>query len=72
VFRGTVQELAARTDINGDRRPVVNVQLDFDHSALPELRPGATVHAKIACGRKSLGYVWLHDVVEAVRGWWLF
>jgi hypothetical protein len=26
-----------------------------------------TVRARIACGRRSLGYVWLHDLWDAVR-----
>jgi hypothetical protein len=41
----------------------------------PELRfqrPGATAVAKIACGRRSLGYVWLHELWDAVRGWLVF
>ena len=32
----------------------------------------ATVTAKIECGRRSLGYVWLHDLLDAIRSWVLF
>jgi len=28
--------------------------------------------AKIACGRRSLGYVWLHELWDTVRGWLVF
>jgi hypothetical protein len=31
------------------------------------LRPGATVVARVHCGRRSLAYVWLHEFWEAVR-----
>lgn len=34
---------------------------------LPPLRPGAEATAKIYCGRRALGYVWLHDAVDFVR-----
>jgi hypothetical protein len=30
-------------------------------------RPGATVVARIHCGRRSLGFVWLHEFWEAIR-----
>jgi len=31
------------------------------------VRPGTTVIAEIDCGRRSLGFVWLHDLWEAIR-----
>jgi hypothetical protein len=37
--------------------------------AIPHRLAGAGVVARIDCGRRSLGYVWLHDAIEAVRGW---
>lgn len=35
-------------------------------------RPGATVVARIRCGERSVGYVWLHDLIDAIRTrvWW--
>ena len=35
-------------------------------------RPGATVAARIRCGERALGYVWLHELIDAVRTrvWW--
>ncbi|QDT14713.1 HlyD family efflux transporter periplasmic adaptor subunit [Alienimonas californiensis] len=35
-------------------------------------RPGATVVARIRCGERALGYVWLHDLIDAARTrlWW--
>jgi hypothetical protein len=32
-----------------------------------DLRPGATVTTKIYCGRASIGYVWLHDLIAFVQ-----
>ncbi len=37
-----------------------------------DLRPGATVTAKVYCGRRSLGYVWFHDLLAFVQSRILF
>jgi multidrug efflux pump subunit AcrA (membrane-fusion protein) len=50
----------------------VNVALDtheFDDATRSELRPGVSARAQIACGRRSVGYVWLHDIWDAAIGW---
>jgi hypothetical protein len=47
----------------------VKATLDFDETGMPNLRPGATVYARIHCGRKPLGYVWFHQLLERLRGW---
>ena len=71
-YRGAVREVAARTSVNDTGRPVVNVTIAFDESRVAELRPGATVYARVLCGQRALGYVWLHDLIEAARRWLLF
>jgi hypothetical protein len=38
----------------------------------PQVRPGASVRARVLCGEHSLGYVWTHDLVNAARVWWEF
>jgi hypothetical protein len=40
--------------------------------ATRELRPGVTARAEIACGRKPIGYVWLHDIWDAAIEWLRF
>jgi hypothetical protein len=53
----------------------VNVALDKDglaDAARDELRPGVSARAQIACGRRAVGYVWLHDIWDAVVGWLRF
>jgi multidrug efflux pump subunit AcrA (membrane-fusion protein) len=72
VYQGTVRHLAARTEINEENRPVVKLKLDFEQHSVPGLRPGATIFARIDCGQKPLGYVWLHDLIETIRGWLFF
>jgi multidrug efflux pump subunit AcrA (membrane-fusion protein) len=71
-YKGTLHHIASRTEVADDKRSVVRVTLDVDKNNIPELRPGATVHAKIHCGQKSLAYVWFHEVVETALNWFRF
>ena len=58
-------------------RPTIEVVVAFDKHELTEaaqrdLRPGVTARAEIDCGRRSLGYVWLHDLWDAAITWLRF
>ncbi len=58
-------------------RPTVEVVVAFDKNELTEaaqreLRPGVTARAEIDCGRRALGYVWLHDLWDAAITWLRF
>jgi hypothetical protein len=46
--------------------------LDLTAAARRELRPGVSARAQIECGRRSLGYVWLHDIWDKAVEWWEF
>ena len=71
-FTGYVQEIGQVTDAVEGQDPSVVVRVAIDKVELPELRPGATVSARVKCGRRPLGYVWLHDVLEFVQSQVLF
>jgi multidrug efflux pump subunit AcrA (membrane-fusion protein) len=71
-FEGVIRRVASRTEASDDDRPVVRVTVDVDEKAIGELRPGATIFAKIDCGTRTAAYVWFHDVVEAVQSWLRF
>lgn len=47
--------------------PVVNAIAKFDFPPTIEQRPGAKIVANIHCGTRSLGYVWFHELIDAVR-----
>ncbi|MEK6236065.1 MAG: HlyD family efflux transporter periplasmic adaptor subunit [Planctomycetales bacterium] len=66
---GTVQEIALQADLDPTAGSIILITVKFDKSQLSPamLRPGAGVTAKIHCGRRSIGYVWLHDHVDWVR-----
>ena len=71
-FTGQLKEIGQIADVSEAEEPTVVVRVAIDKVDLPEMRPGTTVTARVDCGRKSLGYVWLHDVIEFVQSQVLF
>jgi multidrug efflux pump subunit AcrA (membrane-fusion protein) len=73
TFEGRIREVwpVAEPAANGGPA-TVRVLADFDRAELEQLRPGATVLAKIHCGRRPLGYVWFHGIFEAIQALWFF
>ena len=55
------------TELDVDQKPGVLVTVRINRDQIPQLRPGATVLPKIHCGRKPIGYVWFHDLWDALR-----
>lgn len=67
TYQGSLERIGMRTELDSGDRPVVTAMVTVDKRQLAELRPGATVIARIDCGRRSLGYVWFHGLLEALR-----
>lgn len=57
--------LATDLDQEGELSTMATVPLN--HSDIPDLRPGSNVIARIHCGRRSLGYVWLREFLEFLQ-----
>ena len=55
--QGTVSEIARSAEVHGEEGNTVLIKVAIDKKDLPDLRPGATVTAKVYCGRRSIGYV---------------
>jgi len=70
--RGTLGPLAARTEVTEAEGAFVLAHVQLDRDEIGEPIPGTTATAWIHCGRRSIGYVWLHDVVDAIRSWLFF
>ncbi len=76
---GHISEVCVTASVEPDHnnkaaKPTVLVKVALDSlkpsdAAGGELRPGVSARAQIDCGRRSLGYVWLHDIWDAVIGW---
>jgi multidrug efflux pump subunit AcrA (membrane-fusion protein) len=72
VLRGTLERVGMRTEIIENEGAVVLATVRIDRDEVPELVPGAGVVARVHCGRRAVGYVWLHDLIDAIRSWFLF
>jgi multidrug efflux pump subunit AcrA (membrane-fusion protein) len=67
TYRGRVLEMSLSSEFDDASQSHVRVIVGFDRNQITLLRPGATVLPRIQCGRKPLGYVWLHDLIDAIR-----
>ena len=76
TFAGHVESIstAAVLDTAGldQESPAFEVKIAVDESELPMARPGMNAQVRILCGRRALGYVWLHDIWETLYGWVVF
>jgi|GEM_PF-836560 len=50
----------------------IGMRIRVDQQTLPYGRPGMAAEVRIGCGRRALGYVWLHDGWETVYRWLAF
>ena len=68
TYRGQIERVSLSTENRQEYGSSVLVTVALDRGLrLNEPRPGTTVIAKIHCGKKPIGYVWLHDLFEMVR-----
>jgi hypothetical protein len=64
---GTVREIHRSAEIRGEDGNTILIRVAIDRRQLAHPRYGAEVTARIHCGRRALGYVWLHDVIAFVH-----
>ena len=70
---GQLTKVALSTESKGgETGAAVLGEVKFDREEIRDLRVGARVTAKIHCGRRPLGYVWLIDAWRAIQRWVLF
>jgi multidrug efflux pump subunit AcrA (membrane-fusion protein) len=62
-----LSEVHFAAEVRGEEGNTVLAKATLTGDALPALRPGAEAAAKVYCGTRALGYVWLHDAVDFVR-----
>jgi hypothetical protein len=69
TLHGTIREIHGAADVQGEEGNTVLVRVAINKDDLDQevIKKGASVSAKIDCGRRSLGYVWFHDVIEFVQ-----
>ena len=71
-YRGTIRDVAATTNLDDQIGISVMVTVAIDSSQLSNPHSGTTAITRIHCGRQSIGYVWLHDMIDAIRTRLLF
>ncbi len=69
---GKVSEVAESAEVRGDEGNTVLVKVAINKHDLPGPRPGATVSAKVYCGRQAVGYVWFHSLIAFIQSHILF
>lgn len=79
TLQGTLRHVDTSTQMSEEEKgPVVKLLVDIDEADLADEklnkapRPGATLTAKVKCGRRSIGYTFLHEVIEWVQAHILF
>ena len=60
------------TDALDQESPTFEVLVDIADDEQLLARPGMTAEARISCGRRSLGYLWLHDIWDTTYRWLVF
>jgi biotin carboxyl carrier protein len=75
-IEGKVEEIHRSAEVRGDKGNSVLLRVSFDQQRLREVisdpKIGAGATAKVYCGKRSIGYVWLHDAVDFIRAKILF
>jgi multidrug efflux pump subunit AcrA (membrane-fusion protein) len=67
TYEGTLGRIGMRTQLDPNQHPVVAATVNLEKAQISERRPGATIIAHIDCGRRALGYVWFHGLLDALR-----
>lgn len=68
-LKGRIKEIHKSAETKSEEGNTVLIKVAIDKSQLrdEDLRPGSQVTAKVHCGRSSLGYAWLHEVISFIQ-----
>ena len=70
TLKGSVKEIKNTADVHEkDEGNVVEIKVAINKQDIDpaNVREGATVTGKVHCGRRSLGYVWFHDLLAFIQ-----
>ena len=67
TFSGQVTEIHRLAQVQGAEGNTVLIRTKIDKAALPELRSQTAVTAKVDCGRRAVGYVIFHELLETIQ-----
>lgn len=68
-YFGKLLYVDKQLDVHADDGNTVLVRVGFDNQSVPRdlLRTGTRVTAKFDCGKRAIGYVFFHELIETVR-----
>jgi biotin carboxyl carrier protein len=66
-YGGKIARVAQSTHLDENGESAVRMVVDLDENEISDHRHGAAVIAKIHCGRRSLGFVWFHELIEELE-----
>lgn len=69
TYRGRVERIGAAVSIDRNSEAFVPLVASVEGAGLPAPQPGASIVARIHCGRQPLAYVWTHELWETLRTW---
>lgn len=69
---GKIKHVERITQMHEEEGHTVRIRVAVDRDEIPDPRPGATVTAKVCCGRRAIGYAWFHEALEWVQANVLF
>lgn len=72
THQGRIVAVTQSVESTAGEPPTMIVTAQLDEPPSVDALAGASVTGRIHCGRRSLGYVWLHDLIDAARRklWW--
>ena len=70
--QGKIKDVHLVAEVRGEEGNTVKVNVAIDKADLKELSQGAGVAANVHCGKRALGFVWFHDVIEFIQSRILF
>lgn len=76
TIEANIVEIDTTAEARGEQGNTVIMKVEFDQAEFQKVitdpKLGAEVHAKVYCGRSSIAYAWMHDLVDAFRSQVLF
>ncbi len=76
TYEGHVVQISSAAPLEPEglenEAPPVKVRIALDGDVPPAARPGMTASVQVHCGKRSLGYVWLHDAGATLYRWLTF
>ncbi|HLJ11279.1 MAG TPA: HlyD family efflux transporter periplasmic adaptor subunit, partial [Planctomycetaceae bacterium] len=67
VYQGAIEEVALATDVRPPEKAHVLITVGLDRAQISQKRPSATAVSRIHCGRRSVGFVWFHNLWEILQ-----